>query len=148
MTAEPLPKELVFVDTNILVYSYDRSAGDKHTAAVQIMEHLWGNKSGCMSIQVLQEFIVNTTRKIAYPLDTKIVKEIISDLAYWRVHIPDVTDLLQAIDIQQAYQVSFWDAMILQSAARLGCSQLLSEDLSDGQIIGAVKVINPFRHKA
>ena len=133
-----------FLDTNILVYAYDRSAGMKHTISLQLMEECWSNGNGCLSIQVLQEFYVCVTRKIALPLDHVVARQIVSDLANWRLHSPEASDLLQAIDFQHSYQLSFWDAMMLQSAARLGCRQLFSEDLSHGQAYGEVKVINPF----
>jgi len=134
-----------FIDTNILVYAYDRSSGGKHAIAAQLVKACWENGNGCISIQVLQEFYVNVTRKIAHPLEPQTVRQIIADLAHWRLHLPEANDVLQAIDFQQLYQLSFWDAMVLQSAARLGCTQLISEDFNDGQTYGAVRVINPFR---
>ena len=82
--------------------------------------------------------------EIPRPLDHQTARQLVADLSRWRTHLPEVRDLLQAIDFQQAYSISFWDAMVLQSAARLGCKQLLSEDLSHGQIYGEVQVINPF----
>jgi predicted nucleic acid-binding protein len=69
----------------------------------------------------------------------------VADLAHWRLHAPEAGDLLQAIDLQQTYQLAFWDAMVVQSAANLGCKQLLSEDLNHGQVYGNVQVINPFK---
>jgi predicted nucleic acid-binding protein len=138
------PKSLVFVDTNILVYAYDRSAGEKHRIARQIVEHLWENESGCLSLQILQEMYVTLTRKIPSPLDLLAARQIVADLAQWKLHIPDAQDLLQAIDLQQAQQLSFWEAMVLHSAARSGCAQLLSEDLNPGQKVGSVQISNPF----
>ena len=66
-------------------------------------------------------------------------------LAQWRLHAPNASDLLQAIDLQIEYQLSFWDAQVVQSAASLGCKQILSEDLNHGQVYGDVQVINPFK---
>jgi predicted nucleic acid-binding protein len=134
-----------FLDTNILVYAYDRSAGDKHTVAVKLLEECWENETGCLSIQVLQEFFVIITRKVATPLDHQTARQIVADLSHWRLQSPDASDLLQAIDLQQSYRLSFWDAMVVQSATLLGCKQLLSEDLNHGQVYGKVQVINPFR---
>jgi predicted nucleic acid-binding protein len=134
----------LFLDTNILVYAYDSSAGQKHSIAAQLVYGCWENGNGCLSIQVLQEFFVTVTRKISHPLKHIAARELIADLAYWRCHTPRTEDLLQGIDLQQKYQLSFWDAMVLQSATRLGCTQLISEDLSHGQIYGAVQVIDPF----
>jgi predicted nucleic acid-binding protein len=137
-----------FLDTNILVYAYDRSAGRKHAIAAQWVQDCWKNQTGCLSIQILQEFYVNVTRKIAAPLEPLIARQIVADLAHWRVQTPAAEDVLQAIDLQQRYQLSFWDAMVVQSAARLGCRQLLSEDLQHRQLYGEVQVINPFEEPA
>ena len=135
----------VFLDTNVLVYAYDRSAGQKHSIAAQVVETCWVEENGCLSIQVLQEFFVTVTRKISAPLDLPTARQIVADLAHWRLQAPDVAHLLDAIDLQQTYQLSFWDAMVVQSAVSLGCAQLLSEDLSHGQIFGEVKIVNPFK---
>ena len=143
MSAEPRPA--YFIDTNILVYAFDRSAGQKHAIAAQLVRDCWEAETGCLNIQVLQEFIVNVTRKITAPLALKTTQEIVADLAQWRVHAPQVNDLLQALEYQERYQLSFWDAMVVQSAARLGCKRLLSEDLNHGQIYGELQVINPFK---
>jgi predicted nucleic acid-binding protein len=140
MNADPQ----IFVDTSILLYAYDRSAGKKHALAVQLVEECWENENGCLSIQVLQEFFVNVTQKIATPLDQQTARQIVADLAHWHIHTPEARDILKAIDFMQEYQLSSWDAMILQSAARLACTQLISEDLNHGQSYGKVLVINPF----
>jgi predicted nucleic acid-binding protein len=134
-----------FLDTNILVYAYDRSAGKKHSLAAQLMEKCWQKENGCLSIQVLQELFVTVTRKIASPLDHQTARQIVADLAQWRLHAPKASDLLQAIDLQGEYQLSFWDAQVVQSAASLGCKQILSEDLNHGQVYADVQVINPFK---
>lgn len=133
-----------FVDTNILVYAHDVSAGPKHDRAVELLEGLWKSRSGCLSAQVLQEFYVTITRKVAHPLDSDAAARIVADLSVWRVHAPEATDVLDAIEIQRRYSVSFWDAMILQSAARLGCETVWSEDLNPGQTYGGVRVADPF----
>ena len=109
----------ILLDTNILVYAYDRSAGQKHALAVQLIEGCWENENGRISIQVLQEFFVTVTRKITTPLDHQTARQIVADLAQWRLHAPKASDLLQAIDLQRDYQLSLWDAQIVQSAASL-----------------------------
>jgi predicted nucleic acid-binding protein len=141
------PQVTYFLDTNILVYAYDRSAGRKHSLAAQLVEACWENENGCLSIQVLQEFFVTVTRKIATPLDPQTARQIVADLAQWRLHAPDASDLLQAIELQQNYQLAFWDTQVIQSAASLGCKRLLSEDLNHGQVYGEVQVVNPFREQ-
>ena len=141
------PQAAHFLDTNILVYAYDRSAEQKHNLAAQLMESCWENENGCISIQVLQEFFVTVTRKIATPMDHQTARQIVADLTQWHLHAPNASDLLQAIDLQMSYQLAFWDALVVQSAASLGCKKLFSEDLNHGQVYGDVQVINPFREK-
>ncbi len=133
-----------FVDTNVLVYAHDVTAGDKHSRARALVEELWRTREGCLSVQVLQEFFVTTTRKIPKPLDAPTAAQIINDLAHWHVHAPAASDVLAAIDIHQQTGASFWDAMILRSAQELGCRALYSGDLNPDQIYAGVRVSNPF----
>jgi predicted nucleic acid-binding protein len=133
-----------FVDTNVLVYAHDVTAGDKHSRARALIGELWETREGCLSVQVLQEFFVTTTRKIPKPLDVPAAAQIIDDLAHWHVHAPAANDVLAATDIHQRTGASFWDAMILRSAKELGCQILQSEDLNPGQQYEGVQVRNPF----
>lgn len=133
-----------FVDTNVLVYAYDVTAGDKHSRARALVEELWQTRQGCLSVQVLQEFFVATTRKIPRPLEASAAARIIDDLAHWHVHAPAAVDVLAAIDIRQQTGASFWDAMILRSAKELRCHILHSEGLSSGQEYAGTQVRNPF----
>ena len=133
-----------FVDTNVLVYAYDLTAGDKHGRARVLVEELWETRQGCLSVQVLQEFFVTTTRKISRPLDAQVAARIVGDLAHWHVHAPAAVDVLAAIDIHQRTGASFWDAMILRSAKELGCQTLHSEDLNPGQEYDGIQVSSPF----
>jgi predicted nucleic acid-binding protein len=133
-----------FVDTNILVYAHDVTAGDKHSRARALVEELWGTRQGCLSVQVLQEFFVTTTWKLPEPLEAPAAAQIVDDLAHWHVHSPAVADVRAAIDIHQRTGASFWDAMILRSAQELGCLILYSEDLNAGQEYEGVEVRNPF----
>jgi predicted nucleic acid-binding protein len=135
----------IFVDTNILVYAHDISAGDKNTKAKQLIQELWANKLGYLSIQVMQEFYVTVTQKVPNPMDKATALEVIRSLGYWNVHEPSIDDIINAIDIQMRYQVSFWDAMILQSAIQLECDLLWSEDLNPGQVYQGIKLINPLQ---
>lgn len=133
----------VFIDTNILIYAHDRSAAAKHERARDLLRALWDQGGGGLSIQVLQEFHVNITRKVPRPLSPSMAAEIIADLAAWSVHSPSANDVLDAIQLQQRYGVTFWDAMILTSARALGCAIVWSEDLNAGQNYGEVQVVNP-----
>jgi predicted nucleic acid-binding protein len=137
------PRELQFVDTNVLIYAHDLSAGDKHTLARELIRALWQSGEGCLSIQVLQEFYVNVTQKVPRPLTPDVAAQIIADLSVWQVHRPGVEDILDAIRLQDRYQISFWDAMIVASAIQLRCQTIWSEDLSAGQTYDRVTVSNP-----
>lgn len=132
-----------FVDTNVLIYAFDRGAGEKHSRSVQLIRDLWDSGRGCLSMQVLQEFYVNATRKLSMPPEEAYLQ--IRRFRQWQVHIPGPEDILQAIQIQQASRISFWDAMVLRSAAQLGCRILWSEDLNAGQSCGGVRIANPFQ---
>jgi predicted nucleic acid-binding protein len=134
-----------FVDTNILVYAHDDSAGGKRDKARALVEQLWESRDGCLSVQVLQEFFVTVTRKIARPLTAEAAREIIADLSRWYVHAPAADDVLAAISIHQETGISFWDAMIVRSTAEIGCTLLYSEDLNAGQEYSGVRVENPFQ---
>jgi predicted nucleic acid-binding protein len=133
-----------FIDTNVLVYAHDRSAGKKYERARKLLTNLWESRQGCISIQVLQEFYVTVVQKIAKPILTDKAARIITDLKEWNVHIPDVNDILYAIDIQQRNKLSFWDSLIICSAKKLNCDVIWSEDLNDGQYYEEIVVINPF----
>ena len=133
-----------FVDSNLIIYAYDVSAGKKHEVASKIMLDLWNSELGVLSTQVLQEFFVNITQKIPKPLTVKSAKEIINDLLKWEVVINDGESIINAIEIQLRYKYSFWDSMILESAISSGAAILLSEDFSKGQIVEGLKIKNPF----
>jgi predicted nucleic acid-binding protein len=135
---------LQFVDSNVLIYAYDVTAGVKHEQARALVASLWESRYGCLSIQVLQEFYVTVTRKVTRPLAGDVAAEIVADLAAWRVHAPIVEDVKQAIATHRRYEISFWDAMVIRSAVQLGCSTLWSEDLNSGQVFEGVRVMNPF----
>ncbi len=125
-----------FVDTNILVYAHDNTAGSKQQRALDLIEELWKSHLGCLSIQVMQEFYVVTTEKISGPLDQATATRILRNLSRWHLHAPIIEDVLGAISLQQRYGVSFWDAMILWSALQLNCGIVWSEDLNESQDYG------------
>ncbi|MBI5178469.1 MAG: PIN domain-containing protein [Nitrospinae bacterium] len=135
----------VFVDTNIIVYAYDPSAGEKHLKAAEVMSGLWESGNGVVSIQVLQEFFVTATRKMGKPMDAKTAKTIVGDLLKWKTVTPSGETLLDAIDICGKHQCSFWDAMIISSALEGGAEKILTEDFTHGQKIRGLQLENPFR---
>ena len=139
------PETIQFVDTNILVYAYDLTAGQKHTIASQLVAQWWENENGCLSLQVLQEFYVTVTGRTRRLLPPVEAARRIAWYAAWTLHEPGRSDLLAAIALHVSLTISFWDAMILQSARRLGCGILWTEDLTHGQSYAGVIVRDPFR---
>jgi len=137
-----------FVDTNILIYAHDTSAGEKHERARALLEKLWHDRSGVVSTQVLQELAVNLRRKAANPLDAKATREVIGDYLTWQVVVNGGDSILEALDLEQRHQVSFWDALVLRAAQAAGAEILYSEDLSDGQMYGSVRVVDPLKAQA
>jgi predicted nucleic acid-binding protein len=135
---------LRFVDTNILIYAHDRDAGIKHDKARQILTDLWNQENGCLSAQVLQEFFVNVTKKIPQPLPTAVAREVMRIYLPWVRTVSDGEMVIRASEIADAWQTSFWDGMIVAAAERSGASELLTEDLQNGQRIAGLIVINPF----
>ena len=134
-----------FVDTNILVYAHDRSAGVKHQRAQMLLEQLWDSGQGVLSTQVLQELCINLRRKINHPLPVDEVRRLIRDYATWEVVTNTSESVLQALDIELRYKTSFWDALIIYAAQAAGAEVLYTEDLSDGQAYGSVRVVNPLK---
>jgi predicted nucleic acid-binding protein len=132
-----------FVDTNILVYAHDRSAGAKHQRARTLLEQLWDSGQGVLSTQVLQELCINLRRKVSRPLPLEDVRRLIRDYSTWEVITNTPESILQAIEIEARYKTSFWDALILQAAESSGASILYSEDLATGQLYGDIRVVNP-----
>jgi predicted nucleic acid-binding protein len=132
-----------FVDTNILVYAHDRSAGVKHQRAQMLLEQLWDSGQGVLSTQVLQELCVNLRRKAGQPLPVEEVRQLIRDYSTWEIVTNTAESVLQALDIEMRYKTSFWDALIFQAAESSGASILYSEDLATGQRYGAIQVVNP-----
>jgi predicted nucleic acid-binding protein len=133
-----------FVDANVLVYAFDSSAGPKQQAAQQLLERLWERSTGCISVQVLQEFFVTVTRKVARPLPVEDATARAREFSTWKVFAPTADDVLAAIGLHTQAHIGFWDAMIVLAAAESGCDLLWTEDLSDGQLLRGVRIRNPF----
>lgn len=133
-----------FVDTNILVYAHDSSAGPKHDRAASLIQELWESGEGVLSTQVLQELCVNLQRRTTRPRSGDEIRRLIRDYLGWKVIINTPETIAEALDMQQRYQLSFWDALIICAAETAGASILYSEDLSPDQTYGSLRVVNPF----
>lgn len=133
---------LVFVDTNVFIYAADRADLRKQEAAYVWRAELWKTRRGRTSFQVLQEFYAKAIRK--WPTARDDARAEVRDLLAWRpLHITaDI--LLRSWKIQDRYQLSFWDSLIVASAQVASCKYLLTEDLQPEQDMDGVLVINPF----
>ena len=132
-----------FFDTNVLVYAQDDSNPEKQRIAIELVTHaLEVNHDGCISTQVLQEFCNTMCKK------TRRTKEEIDGMldGFRELLKTDVTvDLVRhALDVKDEYGIQYYDALIVSAAERLGCSEIVSEDLNEGQLYRGMKVINPF----
>lgn len=132
-----------FVDTNVLVYAHDVDDLVKRDLARDALRGLWNDGTGLLSPQVLQEFYVNVTRKIATPLAKDAARQVLSTYAIWCVDVT-AADVAAAFRIEDEAKIGFWDALIIASASKAGAARVLSEDLNAGQTIAGVLIENPF----
>jgi len=134
----------VFVDTNVLVYAHDIDAGEKNRMAADRIAGLWETRNGIISSQVLQEFYVTVTHKIPSPLPQSVARTLISNYSVWQVEVATADTVIAASEIEERYQLSLWDSLIIAAASHGGAEVLLTEDLNAGQTIDGVKILNPF----
>lgn len=132
-----------FVDTNILICAHDADAKAKHEVAKSVLRELWSERTGILSMQVLQEFYVNVTRKIAIPLPKDLARAVVSSYTAWCVETTPA-EIAAAFRIEDDSGIGFWDALIVSSAVKSGAGRILSEDLNAGQRIAGILIENPF----
>jgi predicted nucleic acid-binding protein len=134
-----------FFDTNVLVYLFDGSTPAKqHKARELLTRHTVAGET-VLSTQVLQEFYVAVTRKLATPLEPQAAYQAVKELAVLPSVRVDIPLILSAISLSRSRQISFWDGLIVQAAVEGGASLLYSDDMQDGQQFGALRISNPFR---
>ena len=131
-----------FFDTNILIYADDKSAPAKQRRALDLVAAHRRAGTGVVSMQVLQEYFVTVTRKLG--VDARVARRKVELLAEFDVAVPDVADILAAIDLHRLHRLSFWDCLVIRSAKQSGCSVLLTEDLQESREVDGVRIVNPF----
>ncbi len=136
--------DLVFVDTNVLVYNRDASESQKQKRAETWLAHLWKNRTGRISFQVLQEYYVTVTANLDPGLDQESARGDVRALIAWHPITIDQRVLENAWHVQDGYAISWWDALIVSAAQVAGCQYLLTEDLLEKQEFGNLQVTNPF----
>lgn len=134
-----------FVDTNVLVYSFDRGEPERQAIALELLDGLMERGELCLSTQVLAELYVTLTRKLARPMKAERAVEVIAELTNWPVCSIDATVVLDAARLSHSAVISLRDAQMVVAAARLGAARLYTEDLNDGQVLAGVEIVNPFR---
>jgi predicted nucleic acid-binding protein len=134
----------VFVDTNVFIYAIDEADRRKQQAARVWRAELWKSHRGRISFQVLQEFYAKVTQK--WPAAREEARAEVRDLMAWKPVAIETAVLERGWKIQDRYQLSFWDALIVSAAKQLSCGYLLTEDLQSGQDIDGVLVVDPFKN--
>jgi predicted nucleic acid-binding protein len=142
MVAAPMPIRSFF-DTNILIYADDKASPSKQKRALDLLADHRRERSGVVSLQVLQEYFVTVTRKMR--VDPAIARRKVELLAEFDVAAPDLADILAAIDLHRLHGFSFWDALVIRSAKQSGCAVLLSEDMQHSRDLDGLQIVNPFK---
>ena len=135
-----------FIDTNIFVYQLERLDTRKADIADELIEHGIDTQTACISFQVVQECLNTAIRKAEVPLtEDEMRKYMIDVLApLYRVQ-PDVHLYEKSLQIRSRYRFGFYDSLIIAAAIEAGCKTLYTEDLTHGQQIERVTIVNPFR---
>ena len=133
-----------FADTNVLLYAISRDPAEQGKA--QHANDILAEHDLALSVQVLQEFYVQATRP-SRPDAIGHRQAVLLIQSFQRFPIQDITSgiMMAALDTRQRFQLSYWDAAIIEASRAMGCMQVLSEDLNDGQDYSGVRVANPFR---
>ena len=131
---------LTFLDTNVFAYVYDDGQPEKQARAARAIEAVDG---AVISTQVLLELFSVLTRKLHIRPSDALAE--VEDLMHLQVVATDTQLVREAITLALESSISHWDAMLIAAAARAGCDELLTEDLSHGQVIAGVRIVNPFR---
>lgn len=133
-----------FFDTNVLLYMYDDDEPQKKARAIEVFERAVEKDLAVLSTQVLQEFYVNATRKLAVPLSPERAAARVQDFARLPLVRVDETMILAAIERHRSMSLSYWDALVVEGALKANARRLLTEDLQHGQWIEGLVVENPF----
>ncbi len=133
-----------FFDTNVLVYLFDGDAPDKRAVARSLLRREADAGRATLSTQVLQEFFVTVTRKLAVPVGHAQAERAVRSLAELSVVQIDVGLMLVGIELTRRLQISLWAALIVGAALQSGSTVLYTEDLQHGQRIDGLTVADPF----
>jgi len=133
-----------FVDSNVVVYLFDQDSPKKKAAAQRILQTEASVGNILLSTQVLQEFYVTVTRKLAKPLKPETALEAVTRFSAFPLVIVDMPLILSAIRRSQTDSISFWDSLVIDAALKGGAQRLWSEDLQHGRMVNGMRIENPF----
>ena len=133
-----------FIDTNVLAYAFDQESPEKREVAQSLIRQC----EFVISAQVLGELYVTLTRKLRRQVPAEVAKQVIVELQAMTVVPTTATLVARAISTSIEFQLSYWDALIIEAAVLSGCATLLTEDLNDGETVRGVRIVNPFRRAA
>jgi len=146
--AEPI-KNLLLIDTNILVYAYDAEDVKKHFIASKLLEKCWkGQASYTLSIQNLAEFFFIIIEKVKNPLECDVAKQIVEDIIHsphWNVIKYDAKTIVHASNIKLANKIHFWDALLIATMLENDVYTIYTENEKDFGKVKQISVVNPFK---
>lgn len=135
-----------FIDTNILIYSFDPDNPSKRKIALDLISKALERGTGVISYQIIQEFLNVATRKFAVPLTCKDSQRYLNVVLEPLCEVFSSTELFhQALEISDQWRFPFYDALVVAAALQADCSLLYSEDMQDNQTIKGLKIRNPFQ---
>jgi predicted nucleic acid-binding protein len=133
-----------FIDTDILLYTISQDPGEQDKA--KCANEILSGRDLALSAQVLQKFYVQSTRTsrpdpITHQQAVRLIE------SFRRFPVQDVTTaiVVAALDTRERFHLSYWDSAIIEASRAMGCTEVLSEDMDDGQDYAGVRVTNPFR---
>jgi predicted nucleic acid-binding protein len=134
-----------FVDANVFVYMFDADEPRKRAKARDIVDKGARDGTLVLSAQVLGEFYVTVTQRLAEPLSTADAARAVTGLCALPLLPVDSAIVLAAVARSRADQLDYWDALLVETARAGGCAALVTEDLPDGRDFDGLRVVNPFR---
>ncbi len=132
-----------FIDTSVLIYTDYKDSPAKQRQALALLAEHRRERTGVLSIQVLQECFAAATRKLR--LDAAVARRKVELFAEFDVAKMDVHDVLGAVDLHRLHRISFWDALILRAATQAGCGVLLTENMQDARSFDGIHIVSPFK---
>lgn len=138
-------KDKYFIDTNVFVYSFDWENDNKREIALNLISQALTKSKGIISYQVIQEFMNVALNKFKEPLKTNDSQKYLTVVLEPLCEVFSSIDLFhKALEINERWQYSFYDSLIISAALKSECSIIYSEDLQHGQKIFSLEIVNPF----